>query len=228
MRTREYSPKQIELINITNLTTVRRTFRIGWRIFISVTFLLWVYLWWMAINKVPNVTHVLTDDRLRATNIDRGSVAASCLNRRLLTPERFCPSYLRSDGYLCVPFNTSLFACSFYLIATTPRFDRGDRIIVFAFVLLYVVLGWKYVIHRSYALLLSLIPVTRLKAYRRQVVSSLLLWSGRWKSVEATRIYEDDEKALCNPWGPPSSGSGSPVLLPRGSLYSAGPFQYCK
>jgi hypothetical protein len=191
---REESPLRIGLINVTKLAAVRRTFRIGWRIFISITFLLWIYLWWMAIHRVPNLTYVVTDDRVRPRTI---------IGAAVLLPVLIVVFFRRGDfarltfALMSVFITLSIlpfYLLAIYKLATTPRLDQGERTFALAFVLLMVIIGWKYLIYPSYVLLLSLTPFTRLKVYRRQVVHSLRLWSGRWKSLEAPQSSERGER----------------------------------
>lgn len=189
---------RVGLINVTNLSMVRRTFRPEWRIFIIVTFLLLVCLWWLAINQAPNLMLLVSDNRLRLRTLILVVVLLPILSVALFRRDDFA----RLIFALVAAFTTlsilPFLLLAVYAIVTTPRFDRGDMIFALVFVLGDFALCWDFVCRPSYVLLLSLMPFSRLKVYRQQVVHSLLLWSGRWKSLEAAKAGETGEKLHSN------------------------------
>jgi len=185
---------RIGLVNVTNLSTVQRTFRPGWRIFIIVTFLLSVCLWWMAINQTPSLTQLVTDDHLRLRTLILAVVLLPTLTVALFLKNDFARLIFALvalfTGLSILPF----LLLAVYSILTTPRFDRGDRIFALVVVFGVFVICSDVMLRRSYVLFLSLMLFSRLRVYRQQVVYSLLLSSGRWKNREAAQAVEGAEK----------------------------------
>ena len=83
------------------------------------------------------------------------------------------------------------------VIVLIPRMPWSDPKIVF-FVLFGASAGsmffWDFLIAHGYVLFLSVMPFGRRKAFRKQVVLSLLLWSGRWESRDDGPVVEPGER----------------------------------
>ena len=184
----------IGVINVTNLVRVRRTLRPRWRIFISITFLLFVFLWWAAINRIENSSRLVEDGNLRL----QAFIIAGVLLLVLIV------AFFRKDDFARLVFAlitvfSILSVIPFLLVAVYAVVMLAQRGIVLAmfacFALFFaVVMCLELMILHGYVLLLSLMPFTRLKAYRQQVVYSLRLWSGQWKGPEESQVVEASER----------------------------------
>lgn len=81
-----------------------------------------------------------------------------------------------------------------YLAVSVPSWDGAAVSVAFFAGLFMLMVYGKYLVVPCYALLRSLTPFGRWKAYRQQVVYSMRLWSGEWKGIEQPREAGPGEK----------------------------------
>lgn len=88
----------------------------------------------------------------------------------------------------------------FLALATPVAFRDGTTLLFVILGALFVLAIYgKYLIQPCYVLLLSLMPFSRWKAFRIQVISCLRLWSGEWKGVVESQGVGAGEKPYLTP-----------------------------
>ena len=185
---------RIAIINVKNLVRVRRTFRPGWRMFVTITFLLCILVWWMAINRIRDLASIVADDSLRLQTLILAAVLLPILTVAFFRKDDFARIIFAVATLFILITLLPFFLLAVYAIATSPSLDRVAMIFLFAMVFMTLALCWDSLIRQCYVLFLSLIWFSRLKAYRHQVLYSLRLWSGQWKSSEESQGVEAGEK----------------------------------
>jgi hypothetical protein len=186
---------RVGLINVARLTRVRRTFRYQWRIFIIFTFSFLAFAWWGAFNRVQRVQQIASDDRLQRRLVILALVLLPLLGVAFFKKNGFA----RLTFALITSFTLlNLFPLALVsVIVLIPMLPWKDPNVMF-----FVVLGalaapmffWDFLIAHAFVLFLSVTPFGRGKAFRNQVVSSLLLWSGHWKSRDDAAVVEPGER----------------------------------
>lgn len=192
----------VGLIDVTHLTKVRETFNAGWRIFNAITFLLSVLLWLAALHQIESLSQIITDEPLRTRTLILATVILPPLAVALFGKRDFARLFL----VLMTIFNTlTLSLCLLILFIVIYR-DNSTPWRNGAFIFLVVMVGvivvglyLRYLIRPCYLLLSSLLPFGRWKAYRQQLVYSLRLWSGEWKSLQEERESGVGEKLYLMP-----------------------------
>lgn len=196
--------RRVGLVNITNLTRVRDTFKPGWRGFIAVTFLLSVFFWWVVAHGLRSLSPIVDDATLRTRTLILAAVVLAPLTAALLRRDDFARLFF----VLAIVFNVftlTLLLLALLAAAASPVPLQDGMAVTAAFVgaLSVVAVYARHLIHPCYVLLLSLIPFGRRKAFRLQVLYCLRLWAGRWKEAGA----------------PPPVGAGERPYLNSGTKY---------
>lgn len=186
---------RVGVIDVNRLTRVRRTFRYQWRIFIILTFSFLAFAWWGIFNRLGSGQQLAGNDRLQRQLVILALVLLPILG----------VAFFKKNGFarltLALVTSFSLFnllpLAMVGVIVLIPRIPWSDPNIMF-----FVVLGalaapiffWDFLIAHGYVLFLSVMPFGRGKAFRNQVASSLLLWSGHWKNRDDEPVVESGER----------------------------------
>lgn len=189
---------RIGVINVKNLSRVRKTFRPGWRIFIIIIFLLLVLLWWSAFHQIRHIAQLVTDGSLRLRTLILAIVLLPTLTVALFRKGDFARLiFTLITGFTILSIFPILLVVV-YLVATMSRED--GTALTFAIIGLFIAFmtWWEFMIRHGYVLLLSLMPFSRLKAYRHQVNNSLRLWSGQRKGREESQAVGESKKLYLN------------------------------
>jgi hypothetical protein len=176
---------------------MRETFRPGWRIFNTITFLLSVLGWVAALHQIKSLSQIVTDEPLRTRTLILATVILPPLAVALFGKNDFARLFL----VLMTIFNiitVSLIFLSLFIVIYSDNsapWQNGLFIYLMSLGGLFAIaIYYGYLIRPCYSLLPSLIPIGRWKAYRQQVIYSLRLWSGQWKSHEEPRATAAGEK----------------------------------
>lgn len=184
---------RIGVINVANLWRVRRTFRPGWRIFIIITFLLFVFLRWSAFHQIRDLAQFVTDGSLRLRTLILAVVLLPTLTVAFFRKDDFARLIFALATLFTLITLLPLFLIAVYAIATSPSLDRASMIFLLVMIFIALAFCWDSLIRHCYVLFLSLMPFSRLTAYRQQVLYSLRLWSGQWKISEGSQVVEAGE-----------------------------------
>lgn len=186
---------RVGLINVTRLTRVRETFKPAWRIIAALTFLLSIFFWLAALNKLKSLSQLVYDPTIRT----RALILAA-----VVLPPLVAAMFRKSDlgrlfFALAAAFNLATVGLLMLLCVYGVVTLRGAEQAPFVFMLLLLFILWMYHVVPCYVLFFSLIPFGRWQAYRRQVNQSLRLWSGEWKGPDDAQGVGPGEKLYLTP-----------------------------
>lgn len=175
---------RIGIVEIKTLKTVGETFGARWRVGVGLIFLVIACMWWGAIHRADGFEGIVTDDGLRPYTL--ALVGFIALGFAVILPRKGVfgrTLFLLAAGFISLSLLLLLVAAA---AALAEGLSGPGPVLVLAGVLLAaLLLCWKFLIPRMYALCQSLIPIGRWRAYRRQVSNSLRLWSGEWEGPDA-------------------------------------------
>ncbi|MCA1565899.1 MAG: hypothetical protein LC803_09730 [Acidobacteria bacterium] len=189
----------IGLINVTNLARVRRPLRLGWRIFIILAFLLFICLWLALIAQSEDLRRLLIGGSFALWFLIVVGVLLLSLLVALFSKGDFARFVFALVSGVTTLLILLLLLIVAYVIGTMPQVGSPSLIILLVLALIGFALCWDFIIRPGYLLFLSLIPFGRPKAFRQQVVASLLVWSGRWKGREEPQVFVPGERRPLTP-----------------------------
>lgn len=186
---------RIGLINVTRLTRVRDTFKPAWRIIAALTFLLSVFFWLAALNKLKSLSQVAYDPTIRTRALILTAVVLPPLSAAMFRKSDLGRLFFA----LAAAFNLATVSLFMLVCVYGVATLRGVEQAFFAVVLFFLFMLWAYHVVPCYELFFSLIPFGRWKAYRQQVNHSLRLWSGEWKGPDGYDEVGPGEKLYLTP-----------------------------
>lgn len=178
---------RIGLINVTYLTRVRETFKPGWRIFVTITFLLSVFFWLAGLHQLKSLAPLVEDETIRMRMLILAAAVLPPSAFALFRKNDFARLLLVLETIVNIATISLLLLLAVALIyLNSSESLQSDAAKFFAILggLFVITIYERYLIRPCLVLLLSLMPFGRWKAYRQQVVYSLRLWSGQWKGLE--------------------------------------------
>lgn len=203
---------RIALIDITDLTRLRETFAPGWRAFIAVTYLLSVVFWWGGLTH-PRGWDDLAAEALKVRTPVIAALALVPLAVALFSKGDFARTFFVLAIALVLLTLTLILLV--VIAGAGPATFQDDMSVFLALLgVLSVFAVYAKQLFRPFRLLLaSLTPFGRRKAFRRQVLNCLRLWSGEWKSAGEPRGLGEGERPYLN--------AGTPYRLALGWLWFA-------
>lgn len=187
---------RVGLINVTNLTRVRETFRPGWRTFISVTFLLSVFFWWAIVHRLKSLSPLVDDETFRARTLILATATLIPLLAALFRRGDFARLFFAAATVFNIATLTLILLASLSLSSPVALQDGTAVFFAILGVLFVFAIYAKQLIQPCYLLLVSLMPFGRWKAFRTQVVCCLRLWSGEWKGVVESQVGAGEKPYL--------------------------------
>jgi hypothetical protein len=218
---------RIGVINVKKLTRVRDTFKPAWRIIVTTTFLLSVFLWLAAAHQLKSLSLVVYDPTIRTRTLILAAVVLPPLAAAVFRKSDFGRLFFA----LSSAFNLTTISLLMLLLVYGVLSWRGleQALAFFCTVMLFML--WVYHLMPCYVLFFSLIPFGRWKAYRQQVNYSLRLWSGEWKGLDEAEEVGPGEKPYLTPGARYRLAFGGLFFLLGGvfvltSIYSAFEVQF--